>query len=183
MQTWTAILESTQQETPIDRTLVLLVGLVFAMVFCVQAMFLERLAEARGFRDVKLFYLIYSPTAITLRVIFRRLPQRIGRTRTMLMGLLLMAVGLCCLIGVESQWRLILPGILMGAGHCFIFPSMVDLAAAHFPPQHRGAGTSLLRTRSLRSTRSTVSRPYRGPTLPPSRLSEFSAPVSPVVST
>jgi len=124
--------------------LILLVALVFAVVFCVQAMFIERLADARGFRDVKLFYLIYSPTAITLRIIFRRLPQRIGRTRTMLMGLLLMAAGLCCLIGVENQWRLIPPGILMGAGHCFIFPSMVDLAAGHFPPQHRGAGTSLI---------------------------------------
>ncbi len=124
--------------------MVLLVGLVFAMVFCVPAMYLERLAEARGFQDIKLFYLAYSPTAITLRIIFRRLPQQIGRSPTMVLGMLLMAIGLCCLIGIESQWRLIPPGILMGAGHCFIFPSMVDLAAGRFPAEHRGTGTSLI---------------------------------------
>ncbi len=124
--------------------LVLLVGLVFAMVFCVQSMFLERLAETRGFHDIKLFYLVYSPTAITLRLIFRRLPQQIGRSPTMVLGMMLMAAGLCCLLGIESQWRLIPPGILMGAGHCFIFPSMVDLAAGRFPAEHRGTGTSLI---------------------------------------
>ncbi len=124
--------------------MILLVGLVFAMVFCVQSMYLERLAEARGFHDVKLFYLVYSPTAITLRIIFRRLPQQIGRSPTMVLGMILMATGLCCLLGIESQWRLIPPGILMGAGHCFIFPSMVDLAAGRFPAEHRGTGTSLI---------------------------------------
>ena len=124
--------------------MILVVGLVFAMVFCVQAMFLERLAEARGFHDIKLFYLVYSPTAITLRIIFRRLPQQIGRSPTMVLGMILMTAGLCCLLGIESQWRLIPPGILMGAGHCFIFPSMVDLAAGRFPAEHRGTGTSLI---------------------------------------
>ena len=123
---------------------ILLVGLVFAMVFCVQSLYLERLAEARGFRDIKLFYLVYCPTAIALRIVFRRLPQRIGRTRTLLVGMVLFAGGLCCLMGVASQWALILPGVLMGAGHCFIFPSMVDLAAERFPAEHRGTGTSLI---------------------------------------
>ena len=32
----------------------------------------------------------------------------------------------------------------MGAGHCFVFPSMVDLGAAELPPEHRGVGTSLI---------------------------------------
>ena len=32
----------------------------------------------------------------------------------------------------------------MGAGHCFIFPSMVDLAAERSPPEQRGFGTSLI---------------------------------------
>ena len=32
----------------------------------------------------------------------------------------------------------------MGAGHSFIFPSMVDLAAERLPLEHRGTGTSLI---------------------------------------
>jgi len=32
----------------------------------------------------------------------------------------------------------------MGAGHCFVFPSMVELAAARFPADQRGVGTSVI---------------------------------------
>ena len=32
----------------------------------------------------------------------------------------------------------------MGAGHCFVFPSMVDLAAERLPLEHRGTGTALI---------------------------------------
>ncbi len=48
------------------------------------------------------------------------------------------------LAGVQSQTQLILPAIFLGAGHCFIFPSMVDLCAGRFPPAYRGTGTSLI---------------------------------------
>ena len=123
---------------------VLLVGLVFAMVFCLQSSFLERLAEARGFKDIKVFFLVYASTAITLRIIGRRVPERIGRTRAVLGGLLLLSTGLLCLTGIRSQGQLVLPAFLMGAGHCFIFPSMVDLAAERLPFQHRGTGTALI---------------------------------------
>ncbi len=123
---------------------ILLIGVVFSMVFCLQIAFMERLAEARGFKDIKGFFLTYGVTAMTLRVLCRRVPERLGRSRTLLGGLLLLTVGLTCLIGVQSQWEFVLPAVLMGAGHCFIFPSMVDLAAAKLPPEHRGTGTSLI---------------------------------------
>lgn len=122
----------------------MLVGFVFAMVFCVQSLFLERLAEQRGFHDIKVFFVAYSPTAIGLRIALRHLPARFGRTRTMLLGMGLLAVGLLCLVGVRQAWWLVLPGVLMGAGHCFVFPSMVDLAAERLPAAHRGIGTSLI---------------------------------------
>ncbi len=123
---------------------VLLVGTVFAMVFCFHSSFLERLAEERGFRNIKMFFLIYGPTAILLRLVFRRVPQQIGRTRALLGGMLLFGAGLVCMIGIQSQWQLIVPGIVLGAGHCFIFPSMVDLAAERLPHEHRGTGTALI---------------------------------------
>jgi MFS family permease len=123
---------------------ILLIGIVFSMVFCLQLSFLERLAEARGFKDIKVFFLVYAPTAMLLRIVFRRVPQQIGRSRTLVGGLLLLTVGLVCLIGVDSQGGLVLPALLMGAGHCFIFPSMIDLGAERLPPEHRGTGTALI---------------------------------------
>ncbi len=123
---------------------ILLVGVVFSMIFSLQQMFLERMADANGFANIKVFFLTYGPTAIVLRIIFRRVPERLGRTRTLVGGLTIMAGGVLCLVGIESEMQLILPGFLMGAGHCFIFPSMVDLGAERLPPQHRGMGTSII---------------------------------------
>lgn len=123
---------------------ILLINMVFSAVFCLHMSFLERLAETRGFKDIKLFFLVYGPVAIALRIVFRRLPEQIGRQRTVIVGMGLLAAGLLLLIGVDSQWGLILPGVLMGAGHSFIFPSMIDLGAARLPPEHRGMGTSLI---------------------------------------
>ncbi len=123
---------------------ILLVGFIFTMMFCFHSSFLERLAEDRGFKNIKVFFLVYGPTAIVFRMVFRRTPERLGRTRTVSMGLVLVAGGLLWLVGIDAQWQLVLPGLLMGAGHCFIFPSMVDLAAERLPPEHRGTGTSLI---------------------------------------
>jgi len=123
---------------------VLVIGVVFSMVFCLLLAFLERLAEERGFKDIKVFFLTYGPTAIVLRVLCRRVPERLGRTRTLVGGLLLLVAGLLCLVGVQTQSELILPALFMGAGHCFIFPSMVDLSAERLPPEHRGTGTALI---------------------------------------
>ena len=123
---------------------ILLVGVVFSLVFCFISIFLERLADQRGFRDIKVFFLVYCSTAITLRLVFRRIPEQLGRTRTVVGGLVLQAAGIFSLIGISTQWELILPGVVMGAGHCFVFPSMVDLAAGRLPHVYRGMGTSLI---------------------------------------
>lgn len=124
--------------------MILLVGMVFSVVFALQMSFLERLAERRGFDDIKLFFLCYAPTAIALRIALRRLPQRFGRGRTVVLGMSLIGVGLLFLVGVDSQLGLIVPGVVMGAGHCFVFPSKIDLAAGSLPAEHRGIGTSLI---------------------------------------
>ncbi len=124
--------------------MIVMVGLVFANIWCLVSLYLERLAEARGFHDIKLFFFCYAPTAMFLRLAFRRLPQQIGRSRTLFLGMLLMAAGTLCLVGVSTQQQFILPAILMGAGHCFVFPSMIDLCASSLPHEHRGTGTALI---------------------------------------
>jgi predicted MFS family arabinose efflux permease len=124
--------------------MILLIGLLFSMIFCLQFTFLERLAEARGFMNIKVFFLVYAPTAIVLRIVFRRVPQQLGRTRVVAGGLTLQAVGVFFLVGIQTQGELVLPALLIGAGHCFVFPSMVDLAAERLPPDQRGTGTALI---------------------------------------
>jgi MFS family permease len=124
--------------------MILGVGVFFSIVGCFQTSFLERLADARGFGRIQFFFLAYCATAIVLRLAFRRVPERIGRRRTVLGGLVVMLIGLLTMIGVTTEVHLLVPGALMGAGHAFVFPSMVDLAATSLPNEHRGTGTALI---------------------------------------
>lgn len=124
--------------------MILLIGMVFTLSQTFHFAFLERMAEKRGFENIKVFFLAYCPTAIVLRFVFRRLPETFGRRRTCIMGMLLYGAGIAALATAYSQRGLILPAMIMGAGHCFIFPSMVDIAAEKLPREYRGLGTSLI---------------------------------------
>ena len=123
---------------------ILLVGATFTLAQTIPSLFLERFAEAREIANIRNFYFGYAPAAIALRIIGRRVPERFGRRRTLLMGLVLMAAGFLLLQQVCTEWQLLLPAIVMGAGHCFIYPSLIDLGADRFPPARRGTGTSII---------------------------------------
>ena len=122
---------------------ILLVPVVFMAALTIHISFLERYAHHRGFEDIRWFFFVYSPTAITLRLFFRRVPERVGRARLCVAGLTTMAAGVLLFIPACEEWHLVFPALLMGCGHAFVFPSMVDLAAEAMPPQHRGVGTSI----------------------------------------
>ena len=122
---------------------ILVVGVVFAACINVHMVFLERFAEHRGFGNISWFFLVYAPTAITLRVVWRQIPQRFGRRRVCAAGGICLGLGLLLLLPVQASWQLIFPALVMGAGHALTFPSMVDLVAQAMPIEHRGVGTSL----------------------------------------
>ncbi len=122
---------------------ILLVGVVFTAALTIHMSFLERYAHHRGFDDIRTFFFVYAPTAIILRLFCRRVPERVGRARLCAAGLSAMAVGMLLFIPVRDEWHLVFPAVVMGAGHAFVFPSMIDLSAEAMPLKHRGVGTSI----------------------------------------
>lgn len=124
--------------------MILLVGATFSLAQAIPVRFLERFAAAQGIPNIRNFYFGYAPMAIALRIIGRRVPERFGRRRTLVMGLVVMASGFLLLPTVRTEWQFFLPAIVMGAGHCFIYPSLIDLGAERFPIAQRGLGTSVI---------------------------------------
>ncbi len=124
--------------------MILLVGATFTLAQTIPIRFLERFAEAQGIANIRNFFFAYAASAIALRMIGRRVPELFGRRRTLVMGFVLMAGGYLLLRGVRTELQFFFPAIVMGAGHCFIYPSLIDLGAERFPPAQRGMGTSII---------------------------------------
>lgn len=122
---------------------IVLVSIVFTAILTIHITFLERLAHDRGFDDIRYFFYAYAPTAIGIRIVFRRAPQVIGRRRICVVGLVVLGLGTLLLIPVGAEWHLVFPALLTAVGHALVFPSMVDLTAQSFPPERRGVGTSV----------------------------------------
>jgi len=123
---------------------ILVMALCLAFAQTVPVMFIERFVADRQLSGVTFFFAGYSPTAIVLRIVLRRLPARLGRRRTLMMGMSCYVFGLLLLTRVNHDWALIVPAMVAGAGHCFSYPFLVDLAAERMPPQHRGAATAVV---------------------------------------
>jgi MFS family permease len=123
---------------------IVIMAICLAMVQTVPVMFIEGFVHTRNLNGVTFFFLAYSPTAIILRIVMRTLPARIGRRRTLLLGMTAYPIGLVLLTRVHATAGLILPAIVMGFGHCFTYPFLVDLSADSMPPQHRGVATALI---------------------------------------
>ncbi len=123
---------------------VVVLGFCLALVQTVPVMFIERFVADRQLEGVTYFFIAYSPTAITLRLTLRRLPYRLGRRRTLIFGFCAYITGLVLLMGTHSAVGLAIPAIVMGTGHCFSYPFLVDLAAEKMPPHHRGVATAAI---------------------------------------
>jgi MFS family permease len=123
---------------------ILLMGFCLAFVQTVPNVFIERFATSRHLGGITLFFAAYSPTAIILRIALRTMPRRIGRRWTLLLGMGCYVIGLLALRHVERAAGLVLPAMVMGAGHCFTYPFLVDLAADRMPAAHRGVAVSLI---------------------------------------
>jgi len=123
---------------------ILVVALCLAFVQTMPIVFIERFVDDRKLNGVTLFFAAYSPTAIILRLILRHRLAHLSRRRTLLFGMACYVVGLLLLIPVHRDLDLLLPAIVMGTGHCFSYPFLVDLAAERMPKQHRGVATAVV---------------------------------------
>lgn len=123
---------------------ILMMGICLALVQTVPILFIERFAVAHHLPGIGPFFAAYSCTAIVLRIVCRTLPARIGRRWTLLGGMACYVIGLIVLRHVERTRGLIFPAMLMGTGHCFTYPFLVDLAAERMPQAHRGVAVSFI---------------------------------------
>lgn len=124
--------------------MILLIAFAFGMCMAGIFAFLPDFADNREIHHVGGFFVVYGTWAILLRIVFRTLPQRIGRRRQLMIGMGFMAAGIFSFVWVDHAAMLVLPALLCGTGHSLGFHALMAAAVESFPQPLRGLGTSIV---------------------------------------
>jgi len=130
--------------------MILLVTVNFGACMTVPFVFLADFIDARnlskpGFSALGIYFLGHAGWGLLVRVSLLRIPDRVGRRRVLLLGILFMAFGMFSflLVSPARAGLLILPGLLCGTGHALMFHTMISLSLESFPSEVRGTGSAL----------------------------------------
>jgi MFS family permease len=130
--------------------MILLVDLAFGVCMSAPFVFLASFIDAAslhidGVSVIGLFFFFYAGVALVVRLASRRLPDRIGSKKVLMVGMTFMSVGMFAFGSVDSghPWMIILPAVMAGVGHSLMFHTMTSLTLETFPIAVRGTGSAL----------------------------------------
>lgn len=121
-------------------------GLCMNVPFIFLARYIDDIdLNIEGLPEVTLFFLCYSTAGISIRLGARRVPDRFGRRKVLLLGTVVMGTGMLLFHFVDAQhpYLIMLPALLCGGGHGLMFHTCTSLFLEPFPNQYRGAGSAL----------------------------------------
>jgi MFS family permease len=120
-----------------------MIGTVFSIVLTAFFVFVKRFVDETGIGSVGSFFGAYTGAALTLRIFFGWLPDRVGQKRVLGPALLALTCGFAVMAGAETQRALLLAGLLCGVGHGFTFPILFALVVSRTPESNRGSTLAL----------------------------------------
>ena len=101
--------------------------------------FLALYARELGLDGVGPLFLLLAVIIVGIRIIGRRLPDRLGPKRAASLALVLLASGLVVIGLWNSQIGLIAGTVVFAVGQALAFPSLMTLAIAGAPPADRSS--------------------------------------------
>ncbi|MBN2021881.1 MAG: MFS transporter [Pirellulales bacterium] len=123
---------------------VLVAGVSTGMALNLPNTFLRPFAADLGTSTIGLFFTVYALTALVTRVSTRRMPERFGLHRMILVGTALLVAAMLCFAWVREPWQLAVPAFVLGIAHAIVFPPLIAAGSQAFPLRHRGTGTMLV---------------------------------------
>ncbi len=118
-------------------------GLCFATAIGSYFSFLKTFVLERDVGQVGSFFAAYSLIAVAIRVLFGRVPERVGPKRVLSGALISLLAGLLLLSTASAAWQLIVAGLLCGLGHGWAFPILLGLVIERARPTERGAALAI----------------------------------------
>ncbi len=119
------------------------IGTAFAIALSAYWAFIKTFVETTGFGTVGAFFSAYAWSAIALRIVGGRLPQRVGLKRVLVPALVAAAAGLVMIATASSGAAVAGAGILCGIGHGYAFPILSAMVVNRAREAERGTAISL----------------------------------------
>ena len=121
-----------------------IIALIMGIGFGLPSAFVKAYATDLGINDIAVFFVTYGATAFVVRLLTFRWPQRFGIPVMILVGVTFQTLSVFAYLAVTSERMFILPALLQGIAHAFLFPSIMAGGGAAFPARYRGLATSLM---------------------------------------
>jgi MFS family permease len=125
------------------------VQLVFGLCMTVPFVFFAKYVDEIGLlidgvSEVGLFFVCYAGCGLTVRILSRKIPDRLGRRKMLLFGAVVMAGGQFTyfLVDKDHAWFILLPALVTGTGHALMFHTSTSLFVQTFPENARGVGSA-----------------------------------------
>ncbi len=130
--------------------MIVMMQITFGLCVTVPFVFLTKFVDDTGlvdtgFSKVSLFFMCYAGWGLTLRIVFRRTPDRLGRRKVLLVGAVAMSLGMLSFLVVDPDHSMLIvvPALLCGTGHSLMYHTCTSLFLDSFPTDVRGAGSGL----------------------------------------
>lgn len=105
--------------------------------------FMKTFLMDTGITQLGVFFTIYSLTAIALRVLLGKVPDRLGLERVVVPSLLAYAAGLLLAGSAQVLWHVVVVALLCGLGHGYSFPILLGLVSQRARDAERGSAMAI----------------------------------------
>lgn len=122
---------------------VALLAALFGIGVSTTGNFIAPLCDERNLNLVTPFFVSYSIAAIAMRLFVGRVADRVGERRVLPWALLVCALGLVLVLPATNYTLLAVSGLVCGAGHGLLFPTLNTLAIRDIPAAYRGRVTGI----------------------------------------
>ena len=113
--------------------------------FAALVVFSPLYARELGMQGAGLVLLVNAAVLVAMRVLGRRLPDRVGPRRAASSGVMLAAGGIGLAAALHSPAGLYLGAAIFGAGHALLYPALFLLAVGRAPEDERSAALGSLK--------------------------------------
>ncbi|HDG98807.1 MAG TPA: MFS transporter [Desulfobacterales bacterium] len=123
--------------------LVAVLAFLFGLGLAASGNFVAPYAKDKGISIVSVYYVFYSLSAVSTRLLGGRIADKVGEQRVIPYALVITGVGLLMLAFLGGNGILIVAGVLAGCGHGFLFPCLNALVIRDEPAHVRGKVTGI----------------------------------------